>query len=259
MDTVVKWNIRGFRSNFEELKLLLNRSQSAVVALQECRLGRGSRHPGVTPYFFRGGLLIRNGIRFSEIDLKTGLHGAAATISLEKTLTVCSLYLPPNSPVSLAELFEQLPKPFLVLGDFNAHSPDDSLLALQAIQSKNFKVKDIRRLFNFRKFPPFVHITFVWIPAHVGIQGNENVDKLAKAALNKSLYSGKLICWFDLKAKVNAYIHTVWHENWDTEGANKLHDVLPNLGKDLHKRGQGAGRKRETVVCRLQVGHTWLT
>ncbi|GFN92578.1 RNA-directed DNA polymerase from mobile element jockey [Plakobranchus ocellatus] len=71
-------------------------------------------------------LLIRNGTRFSEIDLKTGLHAAAATISLEKTLTVCSLYLPPNSPVSklsLAELFEQLPKPFLVLGDFNAHSP----------------------------------------------------------------------------------------------------------------------------------------
>ncbi|GFO49349.1 RNA-directed DNA polymerase from mobile element jockey [Plakobranchus ocellatus] len=78
---------------------------------------------------FPGGeaaLLIRNGTRFSEIDLKTGLHAAAATISLEKTLTVCSLYLPPNSPVSklsLAELFEQLPKLFLVLGDFDAHSP----------------------------------------------------------------------------------------------------------------------------------------
>ncbi|GFO46798.1 RNA-directed DNA polymerase from mobile element jockey [Plakobranchus ocellatus] len=68
--------------------------------------------------------LIRNEIRFSEIDLKTGLHAAAATISLEKALTVCSLYLPPNSRVSklsLAELFEQLPKPFLVL-NLNAHS-----------------------------------------------------------------------------------------------------------------------------------------
>ncbi|GFO07076.1 RNA-directed DNA polymerase from mobile element jockey [Plakobranchus ocellatus] len=69
-------------------------------------------------------LLIRSGIRFSEIGLKTGLHAAATTISLEKPLTVCSLYLPPNSPVSklsLAELIEQLPKPFL--GDFNVHSP----------------------------------------------------------------------------------------------------------------------------------------
>ncbi|GFO49496.1 RNA-directed DNA polymerase from mobile element jockey [Plakobranchus ocellatus] len=134
MDTVVQWNIRGFRSNFEELKLLLNRSQSAVVALQECRLGEGQVPPrGYTLLLPLGGspwgeaaLLIRNGTHFSEIDLKTGLHAAAATISLEKTLTVCSLYLPTNSPVSklsLAELFEQLPKPFLVLGDFNAHSP----------------------------------------------------------------------------------------------------------------------------------------
>ncbi|GFO12518.1 RNA-directed DNA polymerase from mobile element jockey [Plakobranchus ocellatus] len=134
MDTVVQWNIRGLRSNFEELKLLLNRSQSAVVALQECRLGEGQVAPrGYTLLLPQGGsprgeaaLLIRNGTRFSEIDLKTGLHAAAATISLEKTLTVCSLYLPPNSPVSklsLAGLFEQLPKPFLVLGDFNAYSP----------------------------------------------------------------------------------------------------------------------------------------
>ncbi|GFO00785.1 sperm-associated antigen 7-like protein [Plakobranchus ocellatus] len=91
-----------------------------------------------------------------------------------------------------------------------------------------------------------------------GIQGNENVDKLAKAALNTALYSGKLICWSDLKPKVNAYIHTVWQENWDTEGANNLHEVLLNLGEDLHRRGEGAGRKRETAMCRLWVGHTWL-
>ncbi|GFO13719.1 ubiquitin-protein ligase e3b [Plakobranchus ocellatus] len=132
-DTVVQWNIPGFRSNFEELKLLLNRSQSAVVALQECRLGEGQVPPlGYTLLLPQGGfpggeaaLLIRNGTRFSEIDLKTGLHAAAATISLEKT-PVCSLYLPPNSPLSklsAAELFGQLPKPFLVLGDFKVHSP----------------------------------------------------------------------------------------------------------------------------------------
>ncbi|GFN94477.1 RNA-directed DNA polymerase from mobile element jockey [Plakobranchus ocellatus] len=133
MDTVVQWNIRGFRSYFEELKLLLNRSQSAVVALQECRLGEGQVPPrAYTLLLPQGGssggeaALIRNGTRFSEIDLKTGLHATAATNSLEKTLTACSLYLPPNSPVSklsLAELFEQLSRPFLVLGDFNAHSP----------------------------------------------------------------------------------------------------------------------------------------
>ncbi|GFO24754.1 RNA-directed DNA polymerase from mobile element jockey [Plakobranchus ocellatus] len=116
MDPMTQWNICGFRSNFEELKLLLNRSELAVVALQECRLVEGQLPPrGYTLLLLQGGsprgeavLLIRNGTRFSEIDLKTGLHAAAAIISLEKTLTVCSLYLPPNSPVlklSLAELF----------------------------------------------------------------------------------------------------------------------------------------------------------
>ncbi|GFO13578.1 hypothetical protein PoB_004008300 [Plakobranchus ocellatus] len=81
----------------------------------------------------------------------------------------------------------------------------DSVSALQAIQSKNFKVKDITRLYNLiRKFPPYVHISFVWIPTHVSIQGNENVDKLAKAALNRTSSSGKLFCWSDLKPKVNA-------------------------------------------------------
>ncbi|GFN86073.1 hypothetical protein PoB_001257900 [Plakobranchus ocellatus] len=45
-------------------------------------------------------------------------------------------------------------------------------------------------------------------------------------------------------------------KNWDAEGANKLHEVLPDLGEDLHKRGEGPGRKRETVICRLRVGHT---
>ncbi|GFO50121.1 ribonuclease hi [Plakobranchus ocellatus] len=136
----------------------------------------------------------------------------------------------------------------------------DSLSALQAIQSKNFKVIDIGRLYNLiRKFPPYVHISFVWIPAHVGIQGNENVDKLAKAALNRASSSGKFICYSDLKPKINTYINSFWQKNWDAEGANKLHEVLPNLGEDLHRRGEGAGRKRESAMCRLRVGHTWLT
>ncbi|GFN82299.1 retrovirus-related pol polyprotein from type-1 retrotransposable element r1 [Plakobranchus ocellatus] len=130
----------------------------------------------------------------------------------------------------------------------------DSLSALQAIQSKNFKVIDIRRLYNLiRKFPSYVQISFVWIPAHVDIQGNENVDKLAKAALNRTSTSGKLICYSDLKPQINTYIKSVWQRDWDAEGAHKLHEVLPNLDEDLHRRGEGAGRKRKTAMCRLRV------
>ncbi|GFN81296.1 ribonuclease hi [Plakobranchus ocellatus] len=131
----------------------------------------------------------------------------------------------------------------------HSHSPGCLLTVCQPYRLFKTKISklDIGRLYNsIRKF-------------NVGIQGNENVDKLAKAALNRASCSGKLICWSDLKPKVNFYIHTVWLENWDAEGANKLHGVLPNLGEDLSKRGEGAGRKWETVMCRLRVGHTWLT
>ncbi|GFO26824.1 ribonuclease hi [Plakobranchus ocellatus] len=92
-----------------------------------------------------------------------------------------------------------------------------------------------------------------------GIRGNENVDKLAKAALNRTSTSGKLICYSDLKPKINTYIKSVWQRDRDAEGANELHEVLPNLGEDLHKRGEGAGRKLEMAMCRLRyksVCHT---
>ncbi|GFN81945.1 hypothetical protein PoB_000845100 [Plakobranchus ocellatus] len=95
MNTMVQWNIHGFRSNC-----------CGPAGMQAW--GGPVVTPGLHSASFAGwvprgeaALLIRNGTRFLEIDLKTGLYAAAATICLGKTLTVCSLYLPPNnSPVS---------------------------------------------------------------------------------------------------------------------------------------------------------------
>ena len=64
-----------------------------------------------------------------EIKLNTNLQAVAISIKLQKRITVCSLYCPPIAitPVSfksdLQNLVDQLPKPFLLLGDFNAHNP----------------------------------------------------------------------------------------------------------------------------------------
>ena len=48
---------------------------------------------------------------------------------MQKRITICSLYCPPVNTTAasfkndLQKLIEQLPKPFLLLGDFNAHNP----------------------------------------------------------------------------------------------------------------------------------------
>ena len=51
--------------------------------------------------------------------------GETISISTSKTITICSLYLPPSENLNivlLTRLFDQLPNPFVICGDFNGHS-----------------------------------------------------------------------------------------------------------------------------------------
>jgi hypothetical protein len=62
----------------------------------------------------------------SQIDLNTNLQAIAVQLSLNKTITLCSIYIPPNYQLQSQEiinLIQQLPIPFLIMGDFNAHNP----------------------------------------------------------------------------------------------------------------------------------------
>ena len=136
-DKILQWNVRGFQANREELLLLTRLYQPCVLALQETlqsdcskmslsgysllhkSSGRDSTSGGVA-------LLINPNVLCSSIDLHTDLQAVAARISFGKTVTVCNIYLPPSVPVrgaDLYHLFEQLPRPFVVVGDLNSHNP----------------------------------------------------------------------------------------------------------------------------------------
>ena len=68
-------------------------------------------------------LLLNNAHLFSKVQLNTPLQ---ARVTLNKVITFCSIYLPPSdyvSKVDITNLIEQLPSPFVLLGDFNGHSP----------------------------------------------------------------------------------------------------------------------------------------
>ena len=136
MAVLLQWNIRGLQANFEELKLLANTYKPNVIALQETQLSEGKVIPftGYSPFFKYcpsgsavGGccLYVSNSCLESEVALKTSLQAIARRVTLHKTVTICNLYLPPSEDVKktdIEELIDQLPRPFILVGDFNAHS-----------------------------------------------------------------------------------------------------------------------------------------
>ena len=70
-------------------------------------------------------VMVRDDIPSSECTLNTSLQAKTVTISTSKTITICSLYLPPSENlniVQLTRLIAQLPTPFVICGDFNGHS-----------------------------------------------------------------------------------------------------------------------------------------
>jgi len=61
----------------------------------------------------------------SPLPLVTELQAVAVRVTLHRPISLCSLYLPPNTPINLRDLEDlasQLPPPILIMGDFNAHS-----------------------------------------------------------------------------------------------------------------------------------------
>ena len=66
-------------------------------------------------------LLVHN----EKLKLKTDLQAVAVSVTLEKEITLCSIYIPPSfalRPIHLNSLLQQLPSPFILLGDFNGHN-----------------------------------------------------------------------------------------------------------------------------------------
>ena len=75
---------------------------------------------------FQWNLLIDNSYLFNEVQLNTPLQAVAARVTLSKAVTVCNIYIPPSVDVRLSDLeqlIQQPLAPFVLAGDFIAHSP----------------------------------------------------------------------------------------------------------------------------------------
>ena len=131
--SVLQWNINGYYTKYEELRQLLVRDNISVACLQECRFGdqvqkppRGfSLYSTAGPNAAHGGvvMLVHNSRPQHPLTLQTALQVTAVQVQLNKKYTICSIYIPPADRITqneLDNLFNQLPTPYLVMGDFNA-------------------------------------------------------------------------------------------------------------------------------------------
>ena len=69
-----------------------------------------------------------------------------------------------------------------------------------------------------------------WIPSHIGIQGNEMVDKQAKTSLSLEPTSFK-IPFSNFKPSINKYILEEWQTSWNNSIENKLLGIKPTIGE----------------------------
>ena len=135
--SIIQWNIQGIRRKKDELSELVRNYKANIVAIQETRLWNNTKfslphfneirkdgHYNRSPH---GGvaLYIHSSIPFNKLDVNTPLQAVAAKVHLHTDITICSLYTSGSHVVNqqlLNDLYDQLPQPVMILGDFNAHN-----------------------------------------------------------------------------------------------------------------------------------------
>ena len=135
----------------------------------------------------------------------------------------------------------------------------DSLSSIQSIAnmySNNPIIKSIQayllQLSQLNK-----QVQFCWTPAHVGISGNEEADRLAKQGTTSNRTNNEAVAFRDIYPSIKSRIKQAWEARWSRVTGNKLRrikDTTANWNTNFPNR-----RKLEVIICRLRIGHTRLT
>ena len=135
--SILQWNCRGLKANFNELLILTTLFSPNVICLQETFLkttdNTSFKHYNMYNYIATdnqiasGGtsILVKSNVPHRRIDINSNLQAVAVNVTLSKSITICSVYLPPHCNFSkhdLENLLKQLPSPYILLRDFNSQS-----------------------------------------------------------------------------------------------------------------------------------------
>ena len=101
-------------------------------------------------------------------------------------------------------------------------------------------------------------VSFCWVPAHVGIAGNEQADSIAKAASFSVPPRNFKLPFRDMFPIVKQRIQRQWQQSWENlQHTNSKMRLITSSSIPWHYAFMS--RRWETALCRLRIGHTRLT
>ena len=156
-NSVIQWNCRGLRPNFDELSLLIVKHNPLAVCLQETFLkdtdnitvrGFNLYHKCQETENRVSGdvsILVNENIPESIVTLNTNLQAQAVKVTANKTITLCSVYLPHRNhfnfnPKDLHNVIDQLPSPFILMRYFNGHH---TLWGCEDVNNRGQQLEDL--------------------------------------------------------------------------------------------------------------------
>lgn len=134
---IIQWNCNGFYARLPFLKLLVNDNCPQILCLQETNFkgNQSGKLPGfITSFCNRnnaqiasGGvaILVKSDIYVHNIPLQTSLEATAVKVNIISHINICNIYIPNRQDFDVQDLdniLQQLPKPFIIVGDFNSHN-----------------------------------------------------------------------------------------------------------------------------------------
>ena len=105
---IIQWNCRGLKPNYNEVSLLISEYNPSVFCFQETFLKPDDNISlrGFNIYNYvhtdclrpSGGasIFVKSSVPQRKIDLQTELQATAVSVTLDREITICSVYIPPS-------------------------------------------------------------------------------------------------------------------------------------------------------------------